>query len=171
MDSGLIAYSASMRFPWKSQSLHRWVKPDAQWSTEGIWFSKGAFWRFSCSWRKALAEEPFCTCTFFSRAAEGTPTPPETHALSLLASFTFLARKTCEPQTSRAPLFPQPNPLKMYSHSLRIISTLKGSKWSLGERKLCGPPHSRLPKASPTPLTPLIFQGELEMSVAEIVKE
>lgn len=45
--SGFIVYSASMRFSWKSQSPHSWVKPDAQWLTEGICFSKAAFWRFS----------------------------------------------------------------------------------------------------------------------------
>lgn len=52
-----------------------------------------------------------------------------------------------------------------------MVSTLKISKRSLGEGKLRGPPDSRLPQGLPTPPTPLMFQGELKMSVAGIVKE
>lgn len=164
--SGLFAYSASIRFSWKSQSPHGGVKPDAEGSTEGSGFSKGVFWEVSLYLEERAGKK--------SHAARAPSSPRQQRALQLherqdtLPSWPDWKN---ELQTGRAPLFPPRNSTENIFHSLRMVSTLKISKRSLGEGKLRGPPDSRLPQGLPTPPTPLTFQGELKMSVAGIVKE
>lgn len=93
----------------KELKPHSWEKPDAHCINCGHLVFKGSIWRFSCTLQESSGKS-FCTCTFFSKAAEGAPTSRETEALHPSACFTFQASLTKDTQTpdQQRPAVPTP---------------------------------------------------------------
>lgn len=129
---------------------HSWEKPVAHCINCGHLVFKGSiFGGFLYLAGKLWQEEPFCTCTFFSKAAEGAPTPRETEALHPSACFIFqasLTEKIRKLQTSSVPPFPHPyfteNLLQFSWESSAHSQGVNGAHHTAASSGLTKSPHS-----------------------------